>query len=151
MRWYLDTHKFMSEVTRKALQIIAERNITSESSPEEIVQAERALADAGVYQVVVCTVKLAVAVGAVVGVRCLVQEDEECRVTQSSGEACVKLVASFNEVLLSFLFVEGEEFFLYLLEFADEFLCAVAYGVVCSYQVKVVVVDDGPFDVRVCL
>ena len=65
---------------------------------------------------------------------------------QSSGEACVKLVASFNEVLLSFLFVEGEEFFLYLLEFADEFLCAVAYGVVCSYQVKVVVVDDGPFD-----
>ena len=50
MRWYLDTHKFMSEITRKALQIITTRGITSNSKPEEIENAERELAKAGVYR-----------------------------------------------------------------------------------------------------
>ena len=50
MRWYLDTHKFMSEITRKALQIITARGITSESDTGDIENAERELANAGVYQ-----------------------------------------------------------------------------------------------------
>ncbi len=50
MRWYLDTHKFMSEITRKALQIIVQHGVTSESEPEEIEEAEKDLARAGVYK-----------------------------------------------------------------------------------------------------
>ena len=50
MRWYLETHKFMSEITRKALQIITARGITSESDAGDIENAERELANAGVYQ-----------------------------------------------------------------------------------------------------
>ena len=50
MRWYMDTHKYMSNITRKALQVLAEHGVTSESEPEEIDSAERALADAGVYK-----------------------------------------------------------------------------------------------------
>ena len=50
MKWSMDTHKFMSEITRKALQIISSNGITSESDPDEIERVERQLADAGVYR-----------------------------------------------------------------------------------------------------
>lgn len=30
MKWSMDTHKYISEVTRKALKILFEKNITSE-------------------------------------------------------------------------------------------------------------------------
>lgn len=49
MKWSMDTHKYMSEITRKALQIIAQHGITSESTDEEIDQAEKELASQGVY------------------------------------------------------------------------------------------------------
>ena len=50
MKWSMDTHKYMSEITRKALQIIVSHGITSESEPEEIDAVERELASAGVYK-----------------------------------------------------------------------------------------------------
>ena len=50
MKWSMDTHKFMSEITRKALQIMVDHNITSESEPEEIDAVERELVDAKVYK-----------------------------------------------------------------------------------------------------
>lgn len=50
MKWYLDTHKFMSEVTRKALQIMSAHGITSESETDEIEAVERELANQGVYK-----------------------------------------------------------------------------------------------------
>lgn len=50
MKWSMDTHKYMSEVTRKALQVLAELNINAESEPEEIEAAERKLAEVGVYK-----------------------------------------------------------------------------------------------------
>jgi len=50
MKWSMDTHKYMSEITRTALKIIAENNLTSESSIEEIDDVERKLVDAGVYR-----------------------------------------------------------------------------------------------------
>ena len=50
MTWSMDTHKYMSELTRKALQILAENYINSDSEPDEIESAERKLADAGVYK-----------------------------------------------------------------------------------------------------
>lgn len=43
MKWSMDTHKYISETTRKALQVLVNRNITSESSPEEIDAAEQEL------------------------------------------------------------------------------------------------------------
>ena len=50
MKWSMDTHKFMSEITRKALQIMMARGITGKSGPEEIYAVERELADAGIYR-----------------------------------------------------------------------------------------------------
>ena len=50
MRWSMDTHKFMSEITRKALQIMDAHHVTSESEPEDIEATERDLAQAGVYK-----------------------------------------------------------------------------------------------------
>lgn len=50
MKWSMDTHKYMSEITRTALKIIAENNVTSESSMSEIDAVERKLVDAGVYR-----------------------------------------------------------------------------------------------------
>lgn len=50
MKWSMDTHKYMSEITRKALQVLAECNINGESEPDEIERAERKLAEAGVYK-----------------------------------------------------------------------------------------------------
>lgn len=50
MKWSMDTHKFMSEITRKALQIIVSHGITSESEPEEIEAVERELASSKVYK-----------------------------------------------------------------------------------------------------
>ena len=50
MKWSMDTHKFMSEITRKALQIMVAHNVTSESEPEEIDATERELAAAGIYK-----------------------------------------------------------------------------------------------------
>lgn len=50
MKWSMDTHKFMSEITRKALQILVAHNVTSESEPEEIDATERELAAAGIYK-----------------------------------------------------------------------------------------------------
>ena len=70
---------------------------------------------------------------------------------QSSGEAFVELVATVVEVLAALFFVEGEEFFLYLLELGYQLFGAVAHGVVCSDEVKVVVVDDGVLDIGVGL
>ena len=40
----------MSEITRKALQIMSAHNITSESEPEEIAAVERDLAQEGIYR-----------------------------------------------------------------------------------------------------
>lgn len=50
MKWSMDTHKYISETTRKALQVLVNRNITSESSPEEIDAAEQELGSCGVYK-----------------------------------------------------------------------------------------------------
>lgn len=50
MRWSMDTHKYISEITRKALQVIVSHGVTSESSPEEIDAAERELGSCGVYK-----------------------------------------------------------------------------------------------------
>lgn len=50
MKWSMDTHKYISEVTRKALQIMVEHEITSESTPEEIDAVERELGNCGVYK-----------------------------------------------------------------------------------------------------
>lgn len=50
MKWSMDTHKYMSELTRKALQILAENHINSTSEPDAIENAERKLAEAGVYK-----------------------------------------------------------------------------------------------------
>lgn len=50
MKWSMDTHKYMSEITRKALQVLAEAGVTSLSEPEEIDAAERKLAQSGVYK-----------------------------------------------------------------------------------------------------
>ncbi|MCK9479270.1 MAG: AAA family ATPase [Firmicutes bacterium] len=50
MKWSMDTHKYMSEITRTALSIIVEHNITVESEPEEIDVVERELVNAGVYK-----------------------------------------------------------------------------------------------------
>ena len=49
MKWSMDTHKYMSEITRTALKIIVSNNITSESSASEIDSVERQLVEAGVY------------------------------------------------------------------------------------------------------
>ncbi|MFB1050564.1 McrB family protein [Paraliobacillus sp. JSM ZJ581] len=49
MKWSMDTHKYMSEITRTALKIIVSNNITSESSVSEIDSVERQLVEAGVY------------------------------------------------------------------------------------------------------
>lgn len=46
----MDTHKYMSEITRKALQIIVRHGLSSSSSQEAIESAERDLADSGVYK-----------------------------------------------------------------------------------------------------
>lgn len=50
MKWSMDTHKYMSEITRSALKILADNNITADSEPEDIENAERKLAEAGVYK-----------------------------------------------------------------------------------------------------
>ena len=50
MKWSMDTHKYISEITRKALQIMVAHNITSESEPEEIDAVERELGSSGVYK-----------------------------------------------------------------------------------------------------
>ena len=50
MKWSMDTHKYISEITRTALRIMMEHNITSESEPEEIEAVERDLAANGVYK-----------------------------------------------------------------------------------------------------
>lgn len=46
----MDTHKYISEITRKALQVISSHGITSDSSPEEIDAVERELGSCGVYR-----------------------------------------------------------------------------------------------------
>ncbi len=50
MRWYMDTHKYMSEITRKALQIMVAHGITTESEPEQIDKVERELGESGIYK-----------------------------------------------------------------------------------------------------
>jgi hypothetical protein len=50
MKWSMDTHKYISETTRKALQIMVSHNISSESEPEAIDAAERDMAENGVYK-----------------------------------------------------------------------------------------------------
>lgn len=50
MKWSMDTHKYISEITRKALQIMVAHGITSESQPEEIEAVERELGSSGVYK-----------------------------------------------------------------------------------------------------
>ena len=50
MKWSMDTHKYISEITRKALQVIVSHGITSESGPEEIDAVERELGTCGVYR-----------------------------------------------------------------------------------------------------
>lgn len=50
MIWKMDVHKFMSEITRTALQIITAHGVTKKSEAAEIDAVERELADAGVYK-----------------------------------------------------------------------------------------------------
>lgn len=50
MKWSMDTHKYISEITRTALKVMSDHNISSESEPEEIEAVERDLAAAGVYK-----------------------------------------------------------------------------------------------------
>lgn len=50
MKWSMDTHKYMSEITRKILQVMVECNINGDSESEEVEMAERKLAEAGVYR-----------------------------------------------------------------------------------------------------
>lgn len=50
MKWSMDTHKYMSEITRTALQVIAKHGITSESKPEEIDAVEKELVEKKVYK-----------------------------------------------------------------------------------------------------
>lgn len=50
MKWSMDTHKYISEITRKALQVMVSHGITSESGPEEIDAVERELGTCGVYR-----------------------------------------------------------------------------------------------------
>ncbi|WP_395152213.1 AAA family ATPase [uncultured Allofournierella sp.] len=50
MKWSMDTHKYISEITRTALKIMSDHNISSESEAEEIEAVERDLAAAGVYK-----------------------------------------------------------------------------------------------------
>ena len=50
MKWSMDTHKYISDVTRKALQIMVTHGINSASSQEEIDVVERELGASGVYK-----------------------------------------------------------------------------------------------------
>ena len=50
MKWSMDTHKYISEITRKALQVIVAHGITSESEPEDIDIVEHELGACGVYK-----------------------------------------------------------------------------------------------------
>lgn len=50
MKWSLDTHKFVSEIVRTALQVIVNRRITGQSGEPEIKAAEQELFDKGVYR-----------------------------------------------------------------------------------------------------
>lgn len=50
VKWSMDTHKYMSEITRTALQVIAKHGITSESKPEEIDAVEKELVEKKVYK-----------------------------------------------------------------------------------------------------
>ncbi|AYV72083.1 AAA family ATPase [Bacillus sp. PK3-056] len=50
MRWYLDTHKFISEKTRKALQILVEHDLTGSSSQADFEAVAQDLAKANFYQ-----------------------------------------------------------------------------------------------------
>lgn len=50
MKWSMDTHKYVSEITRKALQIMVKHGINSESEAEEIDAVERELGNSGVYK-----------------------------------------------------------------------------------------------------
>lgn len=43
MKWSLDTHKFVSEIVRSALQTIVNRKITGQSGEPEIKAAEQEL------------------------------------------------------------------------------------------------------------
>ena len=50
MKWSMDTHKYMSEITRSALKILADNAINLDSEPEVIELAERKLAEANIYR-----------------------------------------------------------------------------------------------------
>ena len=50
MNWSMDTHNYVSEITRKALQIMVKHGISSESEAEEIDAVERELGNSGVYK-----------------------------------------------------------------------------------------------------
>lgn len=50
MKWSLDTHKFVSEIVRAALQIVVNRRITPQSGEPEIRAAEQELFEKGVYR-----------------------------------------------------------------------------------------------------
>ena len=50
MKWSMDTHKYISEITRKALQVMVTHGITSESEPEDIDAVEHELGACGVYK-----------------------------------------------------------------------------------------------------
>ena len=50
MKWPMDVHKYMSEITRKALRIIADAGVTNDSSDGEIKIVEQQLAANGIYK-----------------------------------------------------------------------------------------------------
>lgn len=50
MEWNIDVHKFLSEITRTALKVIADFGVTSASDNELITKAEHRMAELGVYK-----------------------------------------------------------------------------------------------------
>ncbi len=50
MDWPIDVHKYPSEITRRALFILAEDHITTSSTAQQIQTAERKIAAAGLYK-----------------------------------------------------------------------------------------------------
>lgn len=50
MEWNIDVHKYLSEITRTALKVIADLGVTSTSDNDLITKAEHKMAELGVYK-----------------------------------------------------------------------------------------------------
>ena len=110
VRWVKEEERVAARFTVGFLIVAAEDGYALQQLAVGIDGA--LVADVGVEQVVVGAVELSLGIGAIVGVRCLVEEDEQRCVSQSVGESCVELVAHLVEVFAALLFVKREEFLL---------------------------------------